>query len=86
MTDTQSFVVYLTDAVGPDIDDSPIRADDVDFYDSGVWVSHDGERDFFPYRRIVRIREHPAAQSTGERRDAASGSAGAVDDTDLDVD
>ncbi|WP_435067312.1 hypothetical protein [Haloplanus sp. C73] len=85
MTETQSFAVYLTDEADPGIDDDPIRADAVDFYDSGVWVSHGGERDFFPYRRIVRIREQPAAQPTGERRDASSGSAGAVDDTELDV-
>ncbi|MEF8855788.1 MAG: hypothetical protein V5A16_00040 [Haloplanus sp.] len=89
MTGPQSFAVYLTEEASPD--DVPLQADGIDFYDSGVWVSHAGGRDFFPYERVLRIREgvpdagaeddHP----TGERRDAASGTASAVDETELDV-
>lgn len=96
MTGQQSFTVHLTDEVSVDAD--PLHADAVEFYDSGVWVSHADGRDFFPYERVLRIREGVAADgddsaavaddsgpATGERRDAASGTAGAVDDTTLDV-
>jgi hypothetical protein len=86
MTGHQSFAVYLTEEATPD--DVPLRADAIDFYDSGVWVSHAAGRDFFPYERVLRIREGGADaddHSTGERRDAASATAGAVDETELDV-
>ncbi|WP_251341803.1 hypothetical protein [Haloplanus halophilus] len=92
MTDTQSFEVFLTDEASADFGEASIRADSVEFYDSGVWVTHADGRDFFPYRRVLRIREGAetaagagAEGSAGERRDAASGTAGAVDDTELDV-
>lgn len=89
MTGTQSFAVYVTDEVSTDVGD-PILADGIDFYDSGVWVSHADGRDFFPYERVLRIREtvrgdDEGDRPTGERRDAASGTAGTVDDTELDV-
>ncbi|SEA38739.1 hypothetical protein SAMN04488065_2926 [Haloplanus vescus] len=84
MTGTQSFAVYLTEEAYPD-DGEPLQADAIDFYDSGLWVSHGGERDFFPYERVVRVREHTDDPPTGERRDAASGAAGAVDDTEINV-
>jgi hypothetical protein len=88
MSGSQSFTVYLTEEASVDDDGDPIRADDIDFYDSGVWVSHAGGRDFFPYERILRIREGTADvadQRAVERRDAASGTAGAIDETQLDV-
>jgi hypothetical protein len=88
MTGTQSFAVYLTDEVSTDLGDDPIHAADVDFYDSGIWVLHDGTRDFFPYERVLRVRETGNDEGddlTGERRDAASGTAGPVDETSLDV-
>jgi hypothetical protein len=88
MTGQQSFAVYLTEEASPD--DGPLEATGIDFYDSGVWVSHAAGRDFFPYERVLRIQEGgPDAgdddRPTGERRDAASGTAGAVDQTNLDV-
>jgi hypothetical protein len=91
MTGNQSFAVYLTDET--DLDGDPLQADSIDFYDSGVWVSHTGGRDFFPYGRVLRIREGAVAEETesdaqtptGERRDASSGTTGAVDETELDV-
>jgi hypothetical protein len=88
MTATPPFEVSLTEAASADVDgDGSIRADDLEFYDSGVWVSHAGGRDFFPYERVLRIRESAGDgdDGVGERRDAASGTGGAVDDTDLDV-
>ena len=90
MTATQTFEVFLTDEASDEFGSASIRADSVDFYDSGVWLSHADGRDFFPYRRVLRIREGGSADaatddtSSGERRDAASGTA-AVDDTDIDV-
>lgn len=95
MTAQQSFAVYLTEESS--LDDGPLHAEGIDFYDSGVWVSHTDGRDFFPYERVLRIREGAVADETGadeagaadaptgERRDAASGTAGAVDETELDV-
>jgi len=88
MTDQQPFAVYLTEEAGHD--DGPLQAASIDFYDSGVWVSHADGRDFFPYERVLRIREGgPDAGTdptpTGERRDAASGTAGVIDETQLDV-
>jgi hypothetical protein len=89
MTGTQPYAVYLTEVASADVDD-PLHADAVDFYDSGVWVTHTDGRDFFPYERVRRIREGgadaaPESGTAGERRDAASGTAGTVDDTTLDV-
>jgi len=89
MSRTQSYALYLTDEVT--VDGDPLHADAVDFYDSGVWVTHADGRDFFPYERVLRIREGAEeatadeAETTGERRDAASGTTGAVDETTLDV-
>jgi len=93
MSRTQSYALYLTDEVT--VDGDPLHADAVDFYDSGVWVTHADGRDFFPYERVLRIREGAEAATeeatggeaatTGERRDAASGTTGAVDETTLDV-
>jgi|GEM_PF-3169718 len=95
MTGQQSFTVHLTEAASVG-DASTLHADSIDFYDSGVWVSHAGGRDFFPYERILRIREGVATdeaeteaaeadRQTGERRDVSSGTAGTVDETELDV-
>ena len=90
MSGTQSYAVYLTEEASADFDGDSLHADALDFYDSGVWVTHAGGRDFFPYRRVRRIREGGVesvteGEAAGERRDAASGSAGTVDDTDLEV-
>jgi hypothetical protein len=96
MSANQSYALYLTDEVSADVGGDPLHADAVDFYDSGVWVTHADGRDFFPYERVLRIREgnegpaDEAAESlehgtTGERRDAASGTSGTVDEPTLDV-
>jgi hypothetical protein len=89
MSHTQSYALYLTDEVT--VDGDPLHADAVDFYDSGVWVTHADGRDFFPYERVLRIREgaegvaDDEAEATGERRDAASGTTDTADETTLDV-
>jgi hypothetical protein len=93
MSHTPSYALYLTDEVT--VGSDPLHADAVDFYDSGVWVTHADGRDFFPYERVLRIREGAEAvgeeatggeaETAGERRDAASGTTGAVDETTLDV-
>ncbi|WP_248895341.1 hypothetical protein [Haloplanus halobius] len=84
-----SYQVHLTDEASDAFGDDPVRADSVEFYDSGAWISHVDGRDFFPYERILRIREvettTDSSQEPGERRDASSGTAGTVDDADLDV-
>lgn len=97
MSGTQSYAVYLTDEASADVGGDPLHADAVDFYDSGVWVTHADGRDFFPYERVRRIREgaddlgaegtseRSEDETTGERRDAASGTTGSVDETTLDV-
>jgi hypothetical protein len=54
-------------------------------------VTHADGRDFFPYERVLRIREgaegvaDDEAEATGERRDAASGTTDTADETTLDV-
>ncbi|MFD1632728.1 hypothetical protein ACOZ4L_08035 [Haloplanus ruber] len=88
MTGSQLFEVFLTDEASDDFGDGSIRAESIQFYDSGVWVDHADGREFFPYRRVLRISERPTSatdDTSGERRDAAGGSAGTVDGAGLDV-
>jgi len=90
MSEPSSYALYLT-AEASDAD--PLYADAVDFYDSGVWVTHAAGRDFFPYERVRRIREDPTPEdspdadreTTGERRDAASGATETGNGPTLDV-
>lgn len=55
---------------------SPVSGTDVDFYDSGVWLTHETGRNFFPYDEIRTIREHDETRRTqsgdghGERESA----------------
>ncbi|WP_227373622.1 hypothetical protein [Haladaptatus halobius] len=37
---------------------SPVEGDELEFYDTGVWLSRTGGRNFFPYEQIRTIREH----------------------------
>lgn len=41
---------------------SPVTGNELDFYDSGVWLDRDAGRSFFPYEQIRTIREHPDGQ------------------------
>ncbi|PSP86431.1 hypothetical protein BRC83_00700 [Halobacteriales archaeon QS_1_68_17] len=54
----ERYVVYFRDRVAGI--DPPLRTDSVEFYDSGVRVTREGGRDFFPYEVIGRIRERTA--------------------------
>lgn len=45
---------------------SPVEGYDVDFYDSGVWLTRETGRNFFPYEQVRTIREHPAVQTEDE--------------------
>ena len=38
---------------------SPVEGHELDFYDSGVWLTRETGRNFFPYDQIRTIREHP---------------------------
>jgi hypothetical protein len=92
MSASATYELYLTDEAADAFDAMPIAVDAVEYYDSGVWVTHADGRDFFPYERVVRIRERPAGSApeesatdetdVGERRDAAGATAEAVDDPD----
>lgn len=37
---------------------SPITGHEIDFYESGVWLTRENGRNFFPYGQIRTIREH----------------------------
>ena len=37
---------------------SPVEGHDAEFYDTGVWLSREGGRNFFPYKQVRTIREH----------------------------
>jgi len=56
---------------------SPVGGTDLDFYESGVWLTRESGRNFFPYEQIRTIREHHDDGS--ERGDAASESDGEAD-------
>ena len=68
MPETRSFEVVLTEEAASAVGDASLAADALDFYDSGVWVTHAAGRDFFPYERLVCIREVAA-----ERESEAAG-------------
>lgn len=55
---------------------SPIEGTELDFYDSGVWLTRETGRNFFPYEQIRTIREHPA----GGDRETESESAAESDE------
>lgn len=73
MSQETTYEVYLVPGAQKDEAalESPVVAEHVDFYDSGVWVTHVGGRDFFPYWRIRRISEGEAA--TAEADDEPAG-------------
>lgn len=41
---------------------SPVTGHDLDFYDSGVWLTREKGRNFFPYDQIRTIKEHPPGE------------------------
>lgn len=61
---TQVYHVHLAEDVAAALDlASPIETDRIDYYDSGVWVSTDEGRDFFPYEHVLTIRERTAPEA-----------------------
>ena len=48
---------------------SPIEGNELQFYDTGVWLDRETGRNFFPYEQIRTIREHPE----GRERPAEGG-------------
>ena len=75
---------------------SPVVGDEVDFYDSGVWLSHETGRNFFPYGQVRTILEHPAGQGpdresepypeSGSDGSRAEGDGGTPDGSDVEDD
>ncbi|MFC4448127.1 hypothetical protein [Halorussus aquaticus] len=57
---------------------SPVQGHELEFYDSGVWLNRETGRNFFPYRQIRTIREHPegnpAESESQTSREGESGS------------
>lgn len=49
---------------------SPVEGHELDFYDSGVWLTRETGRNFFPYDQIRTIREHP--EGMDDRREGQS--------------
>ncbi|MFB6108960.1 MAG: hypothetical protein ABEJ82_09020 [Haloplanus sp.] len=95
------YEVHLTSDASANLDvETPVSADGVDFYDSGVWVSWAEGRDFFPYERVLCVREARASRgastsaeselevtSGSDRADEidAEGTASRADDVDLTI-
>ena len=50
---------------------SPVEGYDVEFYESGFWLTRETGRNFFPYEQVRTIREHPAVQDDEETYELA---------------
>lgn len=67
---------------------SPVQGNELEFYDTGVWLDRDRGRNFFPYEQIRTIREHPEGTPTESQSrtpqetdgDASGGDAGAEEE------
>lgn len=91
-----TYSVYLVERQGSQGGErqvtSPIVGTELDFYDSGVWLTRELGRNFFPYDEIRTIREHPEGgdseggrakgmdESGGDRENAAERDPGAEED------
>jgi hypothetical protein len=53
---------------------SPVTGHEIDFYDSGVWLTRESGRNFFPYEQIRTITEHTGGEGP-ERSDEGSSEA-----------
>ncbi|WP_202935091.1 hypothetical protein [Halorussus amylolyticus] len=49
---------------------SPVSGSALDFYESGVWLTREEGKNFFPYEQIRTIREHPGGDSETESSDS----------------
>lgn len=63
---------------------SPVEGTALDFYDSGVWLTRESGRNFFPYDQIRTIREHPEGErgegGRAEEVDSSEGRSESGDD------
>ena len=61
-----TYHVHLASELVDELDvESPVETDHIDYYDTGLWVSHESGRDFYPYHQVLTIHERPAAERTG---------------------
>jgi len=62
-TQRHSYEVHLRADVVEELGiDSPISTERIDYYDSGLWITHQEGRDFYPYDHVLTIHERPPAQ------------------------
>ncbi|USZ67832.1 hypothetical protein NGM10_13995 [Halorussus salilacus] len=52
---------------------SPVEGTELDFYESGVWLTRETGRNFFPYEQIRTIREHPEGRRDEGERESEGG-------------
>lgn len=51
---------------------SPVTGDEIDFYDSGVWLTRADGRNFFPYEQVRTIREHSSQEGPDRGEESSS--------------
>lgn len=75
----RSYSVYLVEHAGSQGGErqvtSPVRGSELDFYDSGVWLTRESGRNFFPYDQIRTIREHTDGGDGADAENAGVGDA-----------
>jgi hypothetical protein len=78
-TQHHSYHVHLKANVAEELGvDSPVETERIDYYDSGLWVSRDEGRDFYPYENVLTVHERPASgetvtdEATAEEEDATA--------------
>jgi|GEM_PF-6018055 len=75
-TERHSYTVHLRADVADELGvESPISTDRIDYYDSGLWVTRESGRDFYPYGHILTIQEREAGQEPGGTPDATQAEA-----------
>jgi hypothetical protein len=80
-TQRHSYHVHLKADVAEKLGvDSPVETEQIDYYDSGLWVARGEGRDFYPYDTVLTIRERPAQET--ETEDEASEEADAAAEGD----
>jgi hypothetical protein len=73
-TQRHSYEVHLTADIVEELGiDSPISTDRIDYYDSGLWVTHQEGRDFYPYDHVLTIHERSSVQETAGTAASAQG-------------
>lgn len=79
----RTYSVYLVERAGSQGGErqvtSPVRGTALDFYDSGVWLTREAGRNFFPYDQIRTIRERTDGESEAGAADEEGASEGTGD-------